>query len=232
MNLLLNGEGSRVQGRGGPVCPGSPASAPTGRAHGVDAVCGAARRSRSIWSTDWHAAGAACAWAAVHLPAVAYPHEVAWLLLGSPRRLPSDVITSIEGLVNQVSLALRNSQTHQQLRVQATLDGLTGLANRGTFNATLSEALAEGGAADTTVLFVDLDDFKDVNDAFGHGAGDDLLREIATRLASHRHRRADPSDPRHRCCCPLARLRRRRCLAHLPPGRSVGRTRERLGAAA
>jgi len=64
----------------------------------------------------------------------------------------------------------------------ARTDSLTGLANRTTFNTALEAALTDGSSAENTVLFVDLDDFKGVNDVFGHEAGDGLLREVGTRL--------------------------------------------------
>ncbi|MEP7035222.1 MAG: EAL domain-containing protein [Actinomycetota bacterium] len=64
----------------------------------------------------------------------------------------------------------------------AAIDSLTGLANRSTFNTALEAALADESSPHTTVLFVDLDDFKGVNDVFGHAAGDDLLREVGARL--------------------------------------------------
>jgi diguanylate cyclase len=58
-------------------------------------------------------------------------------------------------------------------------DALTGLANRGLFLRQLHEALAAGPVA---VFLIDLDDFKPVNDAFGHATGDQLLIEVARRL--------------------------------------------------
>lgn len=64
----------------------------------------------------------------------------------------------------------------------AAVDSLTGLANRATFNAELESALVSQPSRLSTVLFVDLDDFKGVNDVFGHEAGDDLLREVGARL--------------------------------------------------
>jgi diguanylate cyclase (GGDEF)-like protein len=58
-------------------------------------------------------------------------------------------------------------------------DALTGLANRGLFMRQLHEGLAAGPV---TVFLIDLDDFKPVNDAFGHATGDQLLIEVARRL--------------------------------------------------
>jgi diguanylate cyclase (GGDEF)-like protein/PAS domain S-box-containing protein len=62
----------------------------------------------------------------------------------------------------------------------ARLDQLTGLTNRGAFVDGLRAAIAEG--AGFAVLYVDLDHFKDVNDALGHPAGDELLGLVAERL--------------------------------------------------
>jgi diguanylate cyclase (GGDEF)-like protein len=65
-------------------------------------------------------------------------------------------------------------------------DALTGLANRAEFNAKLEEAskrLKRNGGA-VTVMMIDLDEFKDVNDTLGHPAGDQLLVEVGRRLQS------------------------------------------------
>jgi diguanylate cyclase (GGDEF)-like protein len=72
----------------------------------------------------------------------------------------------------------------RELRHQAFHDSLTGLANRALFEDRLAHALAalrrrDGGLA---VLFIDLDDFKTVNDSLGHSSGDDLLRTVGERL--------------------------------------------------
>ncbi len=69
----------------------------------------------------------------------------------------------------------------EKLRQQATHDELTGLLNRTGLNELLESVLG-GGAEHVAVLFCDLDNFKRVNDALGHEAGDELLTAVARRL--------------------------------------------------
>jgi len=73
---------------------------------------------------------------------------------------------------------------HAQIHHMAHHDGLTGLPNRALFRARLDEALAQSVASgtQTAALCLDLDHFKNVNDALGHEFGDKLLRAIAARL--------------------------------------------------
>ena len=76
-------------------------------------------------------------------------------------------------------------ELEQQLEVRATRDGLTGLPNRATLLGMLDEAVRSRRSSDllTAVLFIDIDNFKVVNDSLGHAAGDELLRGIAERIA-------------------------------------------------
>ena len=91
-------------------------------------------------------------------------------------------------------------EAEERLSHLAYHDALTGLPNRAMFREHLDIALAraERSGRGVAVLFVDLDDFKLVNDSFGHGAGDELLIEVAPRLrdADPRHRRGRPPGRR------------------------------------
>ena len=95
----------------------------------------------------------------------------------------SDEIGDLAETFNTMAEVVASS--HRSLTLQANHDALTGLANRAAFLSRLDTALAEPDRRDGTqaVLYVDLDDFKNVNDALGHVFGDELLCVIANRLA-------------------------------------------------
>ena len=85
---------------------------------------------------------------------------------------------------NIAGIILERHDREKDLWDQAHQDKLTGLCNRPMFDMTLDHAIssARRHQAQLAVLFVDLDNFKVINDTYGHKAGDDVLREIARRL--------------------------------------------------
>ena len=87
-------------------------------------------------------------------------------------------------LTENTRLVATVQQREEQLRHQAFHDPLTGLANRLLFRDRLEHAAAlrQRDGSELTVLFLDLDDFKLVNDKLGHAAGDALLVGVAERL--------------------------------------------------
>ncbi len=106
-----------------------------------------------------------------------------------------DDLRLLETLANQAAVALENGQLEQslaelsrlkeQLRYQAYHDPLTGLANRSLLVEQVDERINGGsGIRRPVVLFIDLDDFKVVNDTLGHVAGDRLLVAVADRVRS------------------------------------------------
>src|SRR5436190_586655 len=117
--------------------------------------------------------------------------------LGEVGRFDSEDLRLFETLADHVSVALENgrlerslaqlTELESRLSYQAFHDSLTGLANRSLFVQAVEGALGEMESGDDTrpaVLFIDVDDFKTVNDSQGHAAGDLLLMAIAERIQS------------------------------------------------
>jgi diguanylate cyclase (GGDEF)-like protein len=84
-------------------------------------------------------------------------------------------------LAAQASIALENARLHRAVEQQAITDDLTGLANRRRFRETLGLEVsrAERFGGSLALVLADLDDFKRVNDLYGHQVGDDVLRRFA-----------------------------------------------------
>jgi diguanylate cyclase (GGDEF)-like protein len=102
------------------------------------------------------------------------------LLFRRSERAHRAVVRAGAELLEQERRALRQSQQSQAvIRHQAQHDALTKLPNRSLFGERVARAVERGGPA---VLFVDLDDFKRVNDSLGHAVGDALLITVAERL--------------------------------------------------
>jgi len=132
---------------------------------------------------------------------VAGRHSLDWLgvpLLADSRALGALVVQSHDGHVryseqdkellqfvsSQVAAAIDRKHTHARLRYMAEHDQLTQLPNRALFLDRLQASLcrARRGGLKLAVLYLDMDQFKQVNDSYGHTTGDHLLREVAGRL--------------------------------------------------
>jgi diguanylate cyclase (GGDEF)-like protein/PAS domain S-box-containing protein len=93
----------------------------------------------------------------------------------------ADGVTHFVSVINDVSDRMHYQEAIEH---QATHDSLTGLANRSLLNDRITQAigLAKRAGRQVAVALLDLDHFKHINDAYGHSAGDRLLREISERL--------------------------------------------------
>ncbi|HEX7812247.1 MAG TPA: EAL domain-containing protein [Burkholderiales bacterium] len=102
-------------------------------------------------------------------------------LLIAPVRNDQREVTHFVGIVNDITEIINYQQ---QLERQANYDGLTGLANRNLLHDRMRQgiAYAQRRSRQLALLFIDLDNFKLVNDSLGHEAGDRLLREAGLRL--------------------------------------------------
>ncbi len=107
-----------------------------------------------------------------------WPEQLRWYHC---RAVRSDI-----GLALTLRDISESKEKEQQLKDMALTDALTRLPNRHWMQRRLPELIA--GAKESgerfAVLFIDIDNFKTINDTLGHQAGDDFLREVATRLAS------------------------------------------------
>jgi diguanylate cyclase (GGDEF)-like protein len=122
----------------------------------------------------------------VMLPLIARGLSIGTIELYATGALPFDDrrLRLARRLADEAAMALDNARLVEELRHQAFHDSLTGLANRGLFGDRVDHALALSArtGASIAVLFLDLDDFKTVNDRFGHPGGDDLLRVVSGRI--------------------------------------------------
>jgi diguanylate cyclase (GGDEF)-like protein len=110
------------------------------------------------------------------------------------RRVASDRLTDVLEVNEQLlisSIRLRQAAETAELALKEALrsgdvDALTQLPNRLVLRNRLSHAIAHArrNGSQVALLFIDLTDFKRINDTFGHGVGDDVLKETASRLAA------------------------------------------------
>jgi len=116
----------------------------------------------------------------VHTPA----GELRWLLVNTqPQHDSSGQITGVVACFSDIS---ESRALQQRLHLSARTDALTRLPNRAVVMERLQMAIAHArrhAGYGFSVLFMDFDRFKQVNDTLGHGAGDELLRQVAQRLS-------------------------------------------------
>jgi len=119
----------------------------------------------------------------IEVPLTAGKMNFGSLLLFADEFEDEDRMTAVS-LASQAVVALDNARLHRIVERQALIDGLTGLANRRQCEETLASELArlERFGGSLALVVADLDWFKDVNDRYGHPAGDAVLREFAALL--------------------------------------------------
>jgi diguanylate cyclase (GGDEF)-like protein len=127
--------------------------------------------------------------AAIHVPLRAGDSFLGVLIVSvfdRPERLrpTPDLLDRLSGVAAQATTALQNGRLLDEMTHQALHDQLTGLANRLQFTDQLRAAIdrAREDLRPVTLLYVDLDGFKPVNDEFGHDVGDQLLVAVAKRM--------------------------------------------------
>lgn len=84
--------------------------------------------------------------------------------------------------IRNISEQVRMEREQEEVMYRATIDGLTGLLNKITFNERAEQYIAKNTSKDVALIYLDLDHFKDINDWFGHDKGDEILRITADRM--------------------------------------------------
>ena len=101
---------------------------------------------------------------------------------GTPPARADEAARQLAGIADQAAGAWEKVTLLAQVHEQASIDSLTGLANRRVFAEALARQLGTEGAPPVAVVFCDVDRFKNVNDLLGHAAGDELLIAVGQRL--------------------------------------------------
>ncbi len=150
------------------------------------------RRTRLVSGVDSEDAGLAGAFPDARnlaiVPLSADRQAIGVLVIEHPKRLPARIERRVVGMLERFAahgaLALRNAWLLEQVQHLAATDGLTGLANRSTFQRTLGLEVARSQRTGEPVslLLLDLDHFKHLNDTWGHQTGDEVLRRVAAVL--------------------------------------------------
>lgn len=125
----------------------------------------------------------------LYVPLVAADHFVGLLELAAPQSGRSDAAVDrvvLELFASQAVNAIRLARAHETTRLGSLRDPLTGVSNHGHFQETLSREATRHSrsGARLVLLMVDLDDFKAVNDRYGHRAGDTVLKGLVARLVA------------------------------------------------
>ena len=119
------------------------------------------------------------------IPLIAHSNTVGMmhLYLGD-EELDDTIMQRASSVAEHIGLALANLQLQDKLREQALKDSLTGLYNRRFFDECLGKEImrATRHNAPLSLLMLDLDHFKQFNDNYGHGAGDNALKKVALAL--------------------------------------------------
>ncbi len=107
--------------------------------------------------------------------------------LDSKKPWSGDDEAMLDAVTAQLAIALRQIADQRELERLSSTDGLTGLMNRRAFQESLDAAIerARRNATSGALIYVDLDNFKAINDNYGHEAGDRVLCEVTELLTSH-----------------------------------------------
>ena len=112
------------------------------------------------------------------------------LIAGHPNAYAAEQLGLVGRLVSLASVGVRNALLHSRTRAMADTDSLTGLLTSRAYHERLEVEFrkAQAGRTSLSLLIIDLDNFKGINDTFGHPAGDEVLRRFGALLREQARR--------------------------------------------
>ncbi len=139
-----------------------------------------------VKTVDGYIAGFAETQSEMCVPLVIFGEKLGVLALDSARKnaFDNDDVQPLESVADICAAAIQNAHNFDRMKQLAYVDGLTGIHNRRFFEMRIVEELERAGRFQgrMSVIMVDIDHFKKMNDEFGHLLGDEMLRSVSTIL--------------------------------------------------
>lgn len=125
----------------------------------------------------------------VWLPLVSFGQKIGLLICSSAEKdaFRNSDVQSLESMADIIAKTIQNASYIEKIRAIANRDGLTGVFNRRYFETKFPDKLAEAAryGGGLSLLMIDIDRFKSINDAFGHLLGDEVLKQVSALLQQH-----------------------------------------------
>ena len=187
--LMAEGYSLRVRAHEGRLTPNLAMGAQLAPGTGVAARALALGRSvieNDVHVVDGYIAGFAETQSELCVPLIFFGEKLGVLALDSAKKnaFETDDIQPLESVADICAAAIQNASYFDRMKQLAYVDGLTGIHNRRFFEMRIVEELERAGRFQgrMSIIMVDIDNFKRVNDEFGHLLGDEVLRLVATIL--------------------------------------------------
>ncbi|HET9182208.1 MAG TPA: diguanylate cyclase [Candidatus Angelobacter sp.] len=187
--LMAEGDSLRVRAHEGRLTPNLAMGSQLAPGRGVAARAVAQGRSvieNDVHSVDGYIAGFAETQSELCVPLIFFGEKLGVLALESAKKnaFETDDIQPLESVADICAAAIQNASYFDRMKQLAYVDGLTGIHNRRFFEMRIVEELERAGRFQgrMAVIMIDIDNFKRVNDEFGHLLGDEVLRLVATIL--------------------------------------------------
>jgi diguanylate cyclase (GGDEF)-like protein len=187
--LLVEGETLRLRAHEGHLTPSFTMGAKLSPGTGLAAralTTGRSVMENDVANVDGYVTGFAETQSEICVPLIFFGEKLGVLALDSARKNAFDAEDKqpLESVADMCAAAIQNASNFDRMKQLAYVDGLTGMHNRRFFEMRIVEELERAGRFQgrMSVIMVDIDNFKKLNDEFGHLLGDEILRSVSSVL--------------------------------------------------